>query len=601
METTAAPANPENPENPENPATGHSPSRFVQGTFDDLGTPLAQVPFVVVDLETTGGSPAECQITEIGAVKVLGGVVQGELQTLVNPGVPIPPLIVSLTGITTAAVASAPRIGAVLPTFFEFARGCVLVAHNAGFDVGFLKAACRTLDEPWPGYPVVDTARLARVLLHRDEIPNHRLASLAHFFRAGTVPNHRALADARATVDVLHGLLERAGSMGAHYLDDVVALSSRVRPEQRRKRTLADGLPDRPGVYVFVGPNDQTLYVGKAKSIRTRVRSYFTAAETRSRIIEMVRIAHHVEPIVCATELEAQVREVRLITERQPPYNRRSRNANKPAWLTVTEEPVPRLSIVAALPPRRRPTDPPRVVVGPFPSRAAAADARAAVHEAFPLRTCTTRLSSRANGTPCLRAELGTCLAPCQDPAALPRYAELVTSARNGLQCDQSPVVAALEHQMATYASTERFEEAAAARNRLHALLRASDLTADLSMLGACPQIVAAAPDGADWTIHVIRHGRLAATARASPQQDPRDAVDAAVATAEAVAPPRAGLTSALAEESQLVWAWLTRPQVRLVRLDGYLAVPFNPARATSARLAQAATLRRSQPTPAPG
>ena len=139
------------------PAAAHQPL-----SFDDLGTPLVDITFVVVDLETTGGSPASCEITEIGAVKVRGGEVLGEFQTLVNPGVPIPAFIAVLTGITDAAVAQAPRIEAALPAFLEFARGATLVAHNAPFDVGFLKAASERQQIAWTGFPVLDNPRLAR-------------------------------------------------------------------------------------------------------------------------------------------------------------------------------------------------------------------------------------------------------------------------------------------------------------------------------------------------------------------------------------------------------------------------------------------------------
>ncbi len=117
----------------------------MQISFDELGVPLRDVVFVVVDLETTGGSPASSGITEIGAVKVRGGEVLGELHTLVNPRELIPPFIAVLTGITDAMVATAPHIETVLPAFLDFARGCVLVAHNAPFDLGFLKAACESL------------------------------------------------------------------------------------------------------------------------------------------------------------------------------------------------------------------------------------------------------------------------------------------------------------------------------------------------------------------------------------------------------------------------------------------------------------------------
>ncbi|HEY0126733.1 MAG TPA: exonuclease domain-containing protein, partial [Blastococcus sp.] len=144
--------------------------RYEQVTIEELGTPLADVTFVVVDLETTGGSPKDSAITEIGAVKVRGGVVLGEFQTLVDPGREIPPYISVLTGITSMMVAAAPRIGTVLPSFLEFARGAVLVAHNAPFDLGFLKAACEGSGIAWPAFASVDTAVLARRLLTRDEV-----------------------------------------------------------------------------------------------------------------------------------------------------------------------------------------------------------------------------------------------------------------------------------------------------------------------------------------------------------------------------------------------------------------------------------------------
>ena len=162
----------------------------VQAAFDDLGAPLHAVDFVVVDLETTGGSARDCHITEIGAVRSRGGELLGEFQTLVNPGVPVPPFISALTGITDAKLAGAPRINSVLPAFLEFAHGAVLVAHNAGFDMSFLKAACREVDTSWPAPTVLDTARLARVLMNRDEVRNNKLATLAKFFRAESVPDH---------------------------------------------------------------------------------------------------------------------------------------------------------------------------------------------------------------------------------------------------------------------------------------------------------------------------------------------------------------------------------------------------------------------------
>src|SRR5918998_596717 len=203
-----------------------------QASFDDLGAHLSQVSFCVVDLETTGGAETDV-ITEVGAVKVRGGEVLGEFQTLVNPRTQIPPLIAVLTGITNRMVAEAPTLRQVLPAFLAFAQGTVVVAHNAPFDTGFLRRACEALGYAYPRWPVVDTASLARQILLRDEVPNCRLATLARHFHAATTPNHRALTDARATVDVLHGLIERIGNLGVHTLEDLQEFSRRVSPPRR--------------------------------------------------------------------------------------------------------------------------------------------------------------------------------------------------------------------------------------------------------------------------------------------------------------------------------------------------------------------------------
>ncbi|WP_245177502.1 DEDD exonuclease domain-containing protein, partial [Geodermatophilus sp. DF01-2] len=392
--------------------------RYEQATIDELGTRLAEITFVVVDLETTGGSPKDSAITEIGAVKVRGGAVLGEFQTLVDPGCEIPPYISVLTGITSTMVAAAPRIGAVLPSFLEFARGAVLVAHNAPFDLGFLKAACAENGIAWPAAASVDTAVLARRLLTRDEVPNCKLATLAPYFRTSTEPCHRALADARATVDVLHGLFERLGPVGITTLEELTSLARQVDPERLRKRHLAAGVPAGPGVYLFRGPRDEPLYVGTSTDLRSRVRSYFTAGEQRSRITEMVALAQRVDAIPCAHDLEAAVRELRLIAEHRPRYNRRSRFPERALWVRLTEEPFPRLSVVRRVRPGAG------VFLGPFPDRRAADAAVAAVHEALPLRQCTGRLSPEALGTACALAGMGRCGAPCTGAQSVEEYGE---------------------------------------------------------------------------------------------------------------------------------------------------------------------------------
>jgi DNA polymerase III epsilon subunit family exonuclease len=184
---------------------------------------FASVDFVIVDVETTGWQPEQASITEIAAVRVSAGQPSGEFSALVNPGGPIPADIVALTGITDAMVSQAPPISAVLPGFLAFARGCVLTAHHAPFDVGFLTAACGHCRIPWPAFPVLDTAALARSVLDETEVPDCKLATLAGFFGARTRPCHRALSDARATADVLRALLGRLALNGVRTLADISA------------------------------------------------------------------------------------------------------------------------------------------------------------------------------------------------------------------------------------------------------------------------------------------------------------------------------------------------------------------------------------------
>ncbi len=553
------------------------PALPVQGTFDELGTPLRETTFVVVDLETTGGSAQDCAITEIGAVKVRAGEVLGEFATLVNPARSIPPFIAVLTGITDAMVAGAPELGSVLPAFLEFSRGAVLVAHNAPFDLGFLRAGCEQLGLTWPAPDSLDTARLARRVLTRDEAPDCKLATLARVLRASTAPCHRALADARATVDVLHGLLERVGGLGVQSLDELRTFSCQVSPQQRRKRHLADALPRLPGVYLFRDPAGRVLYVGKSVDLRSRVRQYFTASEMRSRMAEMIACADRVDPVVCATGLEAEVRELRLIAEHRPPYNRRSKHPERALWLRLTHEAYPRLSLV------RRVADDGTLHLGPFASTRAAELALAAAHEALPLRQCTGRISVRRPSSACVLVEMGRCAAPCRGAASggqsVEDYARGVAAFRTAALHDPTAVVSALEQRIARLARDERFEEAASCRDRLAAFVGAAARLQRLSALTGVPQLVAARPAGdGGWELSVVCRGRLVAAGRLPRGAAPGPYVDALLATAETVLAGPAPLPAASAEEVECVLRWLELPGTRLVRLEGTWASPARGA-----------------------
>ena len=545
-------------------------------SFDELGRPLRDLTFCVVDLETTGGSAeGGSMITEVGAVKVRGGEVLGEFQTLVNPHAAIPPFISVLTGITDAMVSQAPSIEAVLPAFLEFAQGCVLVAHNAPFDVGFLKHFAAQQGHPWPRFEVLDTAKLARRVITRDDAPNCKLSSLAQLFGSATTPNHRALADARATVDVLHGLLERLGGLGVQTIEELQTFSARVSNAQRRKRHLAEHLPHAPGVYLFRDEQDRVLYVGTSKDLRTRVRSYFTASESRSRMGEMVALAASVQGIECATPLEAEVRELRLIAHHKPRYNRRSRFPDKVHWLKLTNEPWPRLSLV------RRVLDDDADYFGPFSSRRAAQECLAALHDTFAIRQCNDRLPMVPTDqrSPCVLAEMQRCLAPCDGSVSMDDYSAVVATVRDNLLHRADEVVDAITARMRKLAAEERFEDASASRDRLAAFVRAASRRQRLGALTRCPELVAARRDERGrWSVHVVRHGRLVGAGVIPGQTHAGDWIEALRASSETVTPGLGPLPAATAEESDKILRWLESPGVRLVHVEGEWTCPVRGA-----------------------
>lgn len=539
-----------------------------QLSFADVGpafgpdeVALRDTTFVVVDLETTGGRSTSTEetapdaITEIGAVKVRGGVVLGEFATLVDPQRSIPPQIMRLTGITTAMVSDAPAIDAVLPMFLEFAgldRGAVLVAHNAGFDVGFLRAAAQQCDIAWPRPRVLCTVRLARRVLSREEAPSVRLASLARLFAVTTQPTHRALDDARATVDVLHALIERVGNQGVHTYADLRGYLPDVTPTQRRKRVLAEGLPRRPGVYLFRGPSGEVLYIGTAVDLRRRVAQYFTGADPRGRMKEMVALAGAVDHVECAHALEAGVRELRLLAAHAPPYNRRSRFPQRWWWVALTDEAYPRLAVVRA--PRHD------RAVGPFRARADAADTAELLARFAGLRTCTNRLGRAAlHGPLCPEAEVAPCPAArgvtaTQYAAAVARVAALIDGA------DNSALAAAVD-QVAALAERRHFESAARLRDRTATAVETLWRGQRLRALASLPELVAAAPDGqGGYQLAVVRYGRLAAAGNARRGVPPMPVVDAITAAAQAIWPEPGPLGGALVEETALIARWLEAP-----------------------------------------
>ena len=286
-------------------------------------TLIEDAELVVFDLETTGLSASRDRICEFGAVRVKALEIDETFETLVDPGVTLPQTIARLTGLRDAELRRAPRPELAVRRFLAFAGDAPLAAHNARFDVGFLDHAVQRLTGRRVAAAVVDTVWLARRLLQRRS-ERFSLAQLAHFFGTSCDPCHRALPDALATAEILIALLGLAQERGARTLAEVIELAA---PRARRlhgKRSLVAGAPTTPGVYLFRDRNDTVLYVGKARDLRARLRSYFAGDRQRPAVEAALGALERVEWRELGSELEASIEELRLIREQRPAANARA-------------------------------------------------------------------------------------------------------------------------------------------------------------------------------------------------------------------------------------------------------------------------------------
>jgi len=542
----------------------------VQLTLDDMGTPLVDVTFCVIDLETTGGRPAADRITEIGAVKVRGGECLGTFQTMVNPGCAIPPTITVLTGITESMVMRAPRIETVLGSLTDFVGEAVIVGHNVRFDVGFLAAAFeRDGREPFIN-PTVDTVALARRLV-RDEVRNCKLGTLAEHFGLAHRPSHRALDDAWATADLLHLLMERAGRMGVTGLDDLRSLPSMANHAEASKLILTERLPRRPGVYLFRDAGGRVLYVGKATNIRSRVRSYFSSDERR-KVGALLRETQRIDHKICANAFEARVLEIRLIHHLRPQYNREANRFDAQVYVRFgLAERHPRLTVVRAA------KDDGSLYLGPIRSRAAAALVVEAVHSVMPLRRCTARPGRGRRTGPCLPAQLGTAHCTCSESFDDETYRNIVVRTRVALEHEHGWLTAPLADRMTELAQAERFEEAAQTRERLTALTGALERQSRFDRLRAAERLVVRHRDGIAVE---FRRGRLTRMWVPPERPDPTlgaiAARDVQAVPADPGPPSGGALPMDLVDEFSVVAAWLEQhaASLRIERVEGEWAGP---------------------------
>ena len=526
-----------------------------QLSFDDLGTPLDEATLVVVDLETTGTDPGSDAITEIGAVKVRGGEVLGEFRTFVDPERRIPAYIASLTGITDASVAGAPSIRPVLPMFLDFVGDAALVAHNARFDISFLSAQAAACGIAWTRPLVLDTLTMARAVFRRDEVRDHKLSTLAAHVGASIAPDHRALSDARATVDVLHAIIERLGPVGASTVEDLSSAHRRARPVQLRKKHLSSQIPSVPGVYRFLDARGQVLYVGTSRDLRARVRTYFTAAETRRKVLDMLPRAESVGVIECATATEARVRELRIIAQEKPPSNRHGLTPDKTHWLRLgTDSQGLRGARLA------RAEEDGSAHIGPLASR----------HDIEPLRGLLTDSILGRGASLGAGAHQGT----------VPPTGGHRDRLRRAMLEDPRDVLDHVSARLRTHVDAGRYEEAEKLRRLAQTYLAAARRASRLRALAAVPLLIAARPSteavlgGRGWELLAVRHGRFSGTTLVPRHKDPLPFARSLALTGTGETELAAPLCQGYHQESEILLSWLESEGMRTVLIEGTWQVP---------------------------
>lgn len=522
----------------------------VRRSFDELDTPLHEVTFCVVDLETTGGSPDACSITEVGAARFRAGECLGRFQTLVNPGAPISPTVTALTGITEAMVLPAPPVSEVLPTLAEFVGGAVLVGHNLRFDVSFLDAALRAGDRARVGLHRVDTVALARRLA-RDEVPDCRLGTLAHALGLDHQPTHRALDDVLATADLLHLLLERATAFGVTLLDDLLALPRLAAHPHAAKLRLTNGLPRSPGVYVLRDGQGQALDVGTADDLRREVRGLFSGDDPRASG-PLLREVQAVDHVVCTSSLEATVVEVRLTQSLRPRRAHRPLDGERGRYVKVGGRSSARLTVA------RTYRDDGAVYLGPLASAAAG---RVVVDALSAALACVEAEGGEAEGV-----DVGD---------APPPIAGLARS----LVDHPALVLSPLHRRVVALRSAGHYGQAERLRALGTAVSDAVRRHRRFAALRRAERVVVDLPDGAGVELRrgrLVRAWHVDSRATDGPRErsdgDPQPALDAV-----GLPPDDGPLPLDMADELSRVATWLeaNAHRLRLVHVDGELSSPL--------------------------
>ena len=392
-------------------------------------------PIVFVDLETTGADGTRDRITEIGVVEV-GPDGIAEWDTLVDPGIGIPPFIQQLTGITDAMVRGKPSFESLAESLAERLQGKLFVAHNARFDYGFLKNEFRRVGVTFRA-DVLCTVRLSRSLF--PSVARHGLDALIARFELQPKGRHRALADA----ELLWQFWQKI-----HELYTVDLVESAVRSLVKRaslpaglEETALDDVPDTAGVYLFYGDQDMPLYIGKSIHLRQRIGAHFSSDHRAALEMRLARAVRRVEWRETGGEAGALLLEAHLIKTLQPLHNQKLRQtAGLFSWELAPGLSAPMLRSDRDTDFSRHPN-----LYGAFPSRASAEARLAELAQTHQLCQAALALEKTVRrGLPCFARQLHRCLGACTGDESLASHRERAVTALADLSLRPWPFAGAV-------------------------------------------------------------------------------------------------------------------------------------------------------------
>lgn len=396
-------------------------------------------PVVFLDLETTGATATYDRITEVGLIEANNGEFVREWSTLVNPGISIPPMIQSLTGISNEMVASAPSFEEIARELWLALEGRVLVAHNARFDYGFLKNEFRRLGKSFSA-PVLCTVKLSRKLF--PQFQRHNLDSLMSRHDIRCDARHRALGDARVLWHLAQAWREAPGEAA------VIEATAKL----LKTATVPTGLPDDtyahipegPGVYLFYGLSEDNkdipLYVGKSVNLRTRVMSHFSGDHRVHKDMRIAAEVKRIDWIETAGELGALIEEARLVKKLSPIHNRQlRRNTELCAWHWPGQRHDTAPQLISA---RELSGVEFRDLYGLFRSRRAAIEALreiAAEHQLCNAILGLEKRSAGSRGGACFAYQIKRCRGACTGAETTEAHALRLAAALTGLRVKAWP------------------------------------------------------------------------------------------------------------------------------------------------------------------